>query len=359
MSAKPNIQVTSDLFGGVEGIKSILNDYYEREIDKLDPDEQVKARRFIEEGLIVAKKRVHVSEGVEKEHYHIQPTLLKKLLDSRIIRREHTHLGRSYEVSHDTLVHPILESYKRRKEIKDKEAAEKVLAEERKRYQRLALLSVAGFALFLFALFQLYAAKQAESKALNAESKALAAESKALDAKKEVILLQLERDSLNYDFFIKSGKTEMENGNFEKAENHFTAAQRFTDQLQETDNLINQVRQLKSEQQDFKKIFEEADVAYNKGQVLKALNILMEAANHLPDKSSKALFNQRRKNYSVDLYQLFLGHVSRAAELSGDPDFCVWARGEASRAEPMLRHLKDFNTQQERRIIKQVKATCK
>ena len=46
MAAPISIEVTDDYFGGIEGIKSILNDYYENELEELDTEEQEKARIF-------------------------------------------------------------------------------------------------------------------------------------------------------------------------------------------------------------------------------------------------------------------------------------------------------------------------
>lgn len=107
-----------------ESIQAILNDYYESAIDTLPEQQRELARDFIETGLIVAGRRVGVTEGVEWERYKIAPDLLKALIDSRLIRVENTHLGRSYEISHDTLVPAILKSYEIRKKRLEQKAAE-------------------------------------------------------------------------------------------------------------------------------------------------------------------------------------------------------------------------------------------
>ncbi|HRI62175.1 MAG TPA: hypothetical protein PK228_20685, partial [Saprospiraceae bacterium] len=93
------VPITDDVFGGDEGIRNILQNYYEDTLAEFSPDEQALARDFIERGLIVGGRRVGVTEGVEQEFWHIGPSLLKKLLDSRLVRAETTHLGKSYEVS--------------------------------------------------------------------------------------------------------------------------------------------------------------------------------------------------------------------------------------------------------------------
>ncbi len=107
--AKP---VDESVFGGTEGIRNILQNYYDDTLAELPESGRALARDFIERGLIVGGRRVGVTEGVEREVWHIEPDLLKKLLDTRLVRAEITHLGKSYEVSHDALVEPIVRSFK-------------------------------------------------------------------------------------------------------------------------------------------------------------------------------------------------------------------------------------------------------
>ncbi len=157
--ANISIEVQDHHFGGLDGLKSILNNYYENELKQLNETEQNAARRFLEEGLIVSGRRVGITEGVEKERYGIDQKLLEKLLESRLIRVENTHLGKSYEISHDTLVPPIIASYKKRKEIADKEKAAKLLVEEqaklvveRQKRRRAIVYAIIGFSLFFLSL---------------------------------------------------------------------------------------------------------------------------------------------------------------------------------------------------------------
>ena len=126
--------VQPDLYDGKQGIDNILHDYYENALARLTATEEQKARVFIEEGLIVDGRRVGVNAGVEEKNFGIGAELLTKLLRSRLIRAEDTHLGRSYEISHDTLVEPILRSYERRM------AEEAAAAAERERQQQAVLL---------------------------------------------------------------------------------------------------------------------------------------------------------------------------------------------------------------------------
>lgn len=157
------IVVTDDYYGGEQGFKSILNDYYENAINELPDESQPKARKFIEEGLIVGGRRVGMTEGVEKSRYQIDQDLLDQLLDSRLIRAEITHLGRSFEVSHDTLVEPIVKSYEIRRQI---ELEAERLAEIRKNRRRVIIAtSIAAVGLSLAATTSIFYVRATRSEA--------------------------------------------------------------------------------------------------------------------------------------------------------------------------------------------------
>ncbi|MBK6932676.1 MAG: WD40 repeat domain-containing protein [Saprospirales bacterium] len=173
-------------FGGSEGISRILNDYYEREIGQLLPGEQTIARRFIEEGLIVNGRRVGVPEGAEQAQFGVETALLGKLLDSRLVRAEIIHLGKIYELSHDTLVDPVLRSYEQRRIEEERAEAARALEEQRTRLRELGrkrrrarLFAIAGFSLAALALagglFAWFSYRAAEKARKSADVSALAA----------------------------------------------------------------------------------------------------------------------------------------------------------------------------------------
>ena len=118
----------------------ILRQYYNTQIAKLGTEEdQMTARLLIEEQLIAEDRRVSVDQAVIKDF--ASEELMKKLVDSRIIRREPNNLGGfSYEVSHDTLLAPIMEARGERRIIEEQEQkrlqeleAEKLRQEELQR----------------------------------------------------------------------------------------------------------------------------------------------------------------------------------------------------------------------------------
>lgn len=126
--------------GGEEGIKQILNSYYELKIQSLGVKaEQLLARKLIEENMIVDGIRVSLAEPIVLRE--ISADLLKELLRTRIIKPENTHLGNAYEVSHDTLVKPILKSYDKRykKEQALAAEAERIRLEKEAQAQKLKI----------------------------------------------------------------------------------------------------------------------------------------------------------------------------------------------------------------------------
>ena len=234
----PDIVITPDYLGGKDGIAAILNGYYEREINRLPGEWQSIARRFIEEGLIVNGKRVGLAEGLEKSQFGVDEQLLKQLLDSRLIRTESIHLGKIYEVSHDTLVEPILRSFEKRKIREDEIRTQQRLEEERakrreaeKRRQRAKWLAVAGFSLFFIALIAgilAYRAWQAaERSRLEAEAAKTMAQSeqnKAVVALTQLKQETLQREEAQFKEVMERGKSLLLKSDYVSAAREFRLA---------------------------------------------------------------------------------------------------------------------------------------
>lgn len=118
--------------------QKIYENYYENHIGVIeDLDNQLAARRFIEEGLVFEEeeRRLSLYEGVILKQYGISSDLLRTLVDSHLIRAEPSmQKGYTYELSHDTLVPPVLKAKTRRLQ------AERVLKAEQERKVREAEL---------------------------------------------------------------------------------------------------------------------------------------------------------------------------------------------------------------------------
>lgn len=167
------IQVTPNYLGGADGIQNILNNYYEQQIASIgNAEEQLAARKLIEEGLIVDGARVSLAAAIVKNNFGIAEKLLEQLLHTRLIRVENTHLGRAYEVSHDTLVRPILKSYETRRLEEERLAQQRLLQQEQKKRRRFRLIAILGTLLSIAALVVLYIVWQ-QAKALEGQKQSL------------------------------------------------------------------------------------------------------------------------------------------------------------------------------------------
>ncbi|MFK7968953.1 MAG: hypothetical protein AB8F95_01230 [Bacteroidia bacterium] len=110
-------------------LESVYQDYYDLHIRDLPSREDRRAARLlIEDGLIFQedKRRISLYEGQIVSQYGISVDLLNELVDTHIIRSElHSSGGRYYEISHDSLVKPILRSRDKRVEAEERLARQK------------------------------------------------------------------------------------------------------------------------------------------------------------------------------------------------------------------------------------------
>lgn len=111
----------------------VLENYYRDKISAIpNIDDQIAARKFIEEGLIFEEeeRRLSIYEGQVYKSFNISPKLLRQLLNTHLIRSEPSlRGGYTYELSHDTLVEPVLKAKVKRIEeerIKEEEEARRV-----------------------------------------------------------------------------------------------------------------------------------------------------------------------------------------------------------------------------------------
>ncbi|TVQ14377.1 MAG: hypothetical protein EA361_07915, partial [Bacteroidetes bacterium] len=92
--------------------KNIFLNFYFDSINRLQEENRDKAKRLIEDELIRNHQRISLDQEICKEY--LDEKELRNLVDAHLLRAERNTFGRfSYEVSHDTLVEPILESQKK------------------------------------------------------------------------------------------------------------------------------------------------------------------------------------------------------------------------------------------------------
>ena len=129
------VRVAPELVGGAKGIKDIISNYYYNQISKFAEEDKKKIEILLQEGLTVDRRRIAQSEASIIKDYEIDPVMLDQLVQSRLIRPESTRLGTTFEISHDTLLAPILESLEQRKLEEEREENKKRLKQEQDRLE--------------------------------------------------------------------------------------------------------------------------------------------------------------------------------------------------------------------------------
>ncbi len=360
-----NIIVYESDFGGAKGIKSILNNYYEAEIEELETDERPFARKFIEEGLIVGGRRVGVSEGVEAQNFGITPVLLSKLLKSRLIRAENTHLGRSYELSHDTLVAPILESYEIRRQEEERienekrrQEQEKLLEIEKKKRRKALLLAAAGFILFFFALvFGLYAGIQTR-KAKEAESEAKKAYARVDSTLVILKKTQEEKTDASFREYLQKGKSNVEIGRYEQAASDFEFALRFKPDNTEADSLKQVSIKKGGVKVDYDKLMERGETALRSKDYITALKNFRTANNLNINQTASREAKLKADEARVQLLPQFKSLVSDAQTFL-NAESCDYAKQSIRKAENIAQYLNQNSIQAELNQIKRIKQKCR
>ncbi len=118
----------------VGDLDAVIENYYLERIAAIgDEEEQLAARRLVEEGLVYEEeeRRLSLYEGIILKSYGIAPGTLRKLVDSHLLRAEPSlQGGYTYELSHDTLVAPVLKAKAKRKEVEKLEAEREALRQK-------------------------------------------------------------------------------------------------------------------------------------------------------------------------------------------------------------------------------------
>ena len=195
-------------------LEQVIQNYYFDTISKVGSEtDQFAARLLIEDGLVFEEeqRRLSLYEGQIYKNFNIQPTVLQKLVDAHLLRAEPSlHGGYTYELSHDTLVAPVLKAKSRRKEaerlkIEQQRQTERAaeLAEakqeaevERGKRRKATALALAAVLLFLISAITGFYAWQQQNKAHEATLEAIGQKEKAEAAKNIAVLERLKADSL-------------------------------------------------------------------------------------------------------------------------------------------------------------------
>lgn len=122
-------------------IASVYENYYLNQIARLGDDAtQLAARKLVEEGLIFEEeeRRLSLYDVQISKHYGVDADLLRKLVDTHLLRAEPSlRGGYTYELSHDTLVAPVLRAKALRVQVEKEQQA--IAEKERLEKEKLAL----------------------------------------------------------------------------------------------------------------------------------------------------------------------------------------------------------------------------
>lgn len=118
-------------------IKSIFRQFYDRTIAALPEAQQPVARHLVEDLLIKDGVRLPFAERALLAERGVDANLLQALTESSLLRVERDEQGRMlYEVGHDTLVGPIGEAAKARREGEEKERLQEEADQQRREKEK-------------------------------------------------------------------------------------------------------------------------------------------------------------------------------------------------------------------------------
>ena len=205
----------------------VFRNYYDNQISRIeDPEEQLAARKLIEEGLVYEKeqRRLSLYEGQIRDDFCISNDLLRRLVDTHLLRAEPSlRGGYTYELSHDTLVMPVLKAKAKRveKEQKDIEALEAAareaeLARERGKKQRAYMLALAGLVLSVISIAALIYALGQRTKAEEAKASAVETLNRFKTEQEARNRLEIEKLLQNAEIYRKASALDLAIGEIEK-----------------------------------------------------------------------------------------------------------------------------------------------
>ncbi len=186
-------------------LSNIYAEYYRTKIADLPVDRQLVARKLVEDGLVFTgeqgeARRLSMDGDVLRQQFGADEALLKSMEDTFLVRREVNSLGGwNYELSHDTLVKPVVEARAIRRAAEEHLEnerrtleAEAHAAKERRKRQRANALSFVAVLGLIFAGWQYFEADKsrglAEERLQEVQQKE--DQRKAAEGAKEVIFMR-------------------------------------------------------------------------------------------------------------------------------------------------------------------------
>jgi hypothetical protein len=109
-SAGSTLTITMRDIGGEAALKATLQDFYKQEIRALSSSRQRRAVRRLCEGYLISPegRRLSIEDHEIQRKLKLSGEILRKLVDKRLLRSDQRADSMYYELSHDTLVEPVL-----------------------------------------------------------------------------------------------------------------------------------------------------------------------------------------------------------------------------------------------------------
>jgi tetratricopeptide (TPR) repeat protein len=108
--------IEAEDLGGKEGMRRVLKLFYERQVNSFKVfSTRKKVRKLCEKGLISSKNnRLSLAQEEIEKDFKLSQDSLNVLVKTRLLRTEPRLGSVHYELSHDTLVKPIIEAQRKR-----------------------------------------------------------------------------------------------------------------------------------------------------------------------------------------------------------------------------------------------------
>lgn len=118
--APVGFEVTPEFFEGQTGIEAIRDAFYAGVLAGFEPATRLRVQRLVEEKLISGERRIISERETIKRDLGLSDADLARLCRERLLREEPRGSSYYYEISHDTLLAPILRARKIRLEAEER-----------------------------------------------------------------------------------------------------------------------------------------------------------------------------------------------------------------------------------------------
>lgn len=105
--------ISPGFYGGSNGIRQIIDEFYNAVLGKVSREQCQAVEKLLARGLIRNGRRILMEESAMRDEYGVSQASLGLLHEERLLNREARKGELYYEISHDTLVKPVLERFKK------------------------------------------------------------------------------------------------------------------------------------------------------------------------------------------------------------------------------------------------------